>query len=717
MMRYAFALVLLPFSALALAAACGSDDEGKAGPSAQLTYQRDVRAIVEQNCVSCHSAEGGAPFSMVYDPAEWQNGPPVWVESAAAAVAAGTMPPWLPDEATCRPLKGSRKLTAEQVRAFADWKASGFSNGDEAAYVAPTATAPLGALADDRGPPTFEVAPESPYQPNRDQPDDYRCFFLPLEFAQETYLTGSMVVPGERSMVHHVLLYLIPPNEVARAQQVDAAEPGLGYTCFGGPGGGSTNVGGWVPGSVPQRTPEGSAMVVPAGARIVMQVHYNVLSQPTDRPLPLDQTRTALWAMPAGQKPTHRVEVLPLAHLGLSIAPGDPTSVQERVFTLPMGGELVSATAHMHLRGTRIRAQLEPAGQDPACLLDIPSWDFNWQQAYSLPDDSFVPVKAGDKVRVTCEYDNTKENQPIVNGQQQEPRLITWGEGTLDEMCLMYVHVRAPFAEVPSRCGGFAACASTCPPGSGECLINCSIDAGGQCPSCLLPGVARCAPVHCPLEGLALQQCLAPCGTTIECLQGTCAAQADTFFGCMGPHLASGDCNADIGVCGANLVSNHAFQAWLGTERRGRAAARGLGRPRARPCPRAARRARRRRRLARRRSHQHRARLRARRRHLRVRLPLGLARRRDRALGRHARRRARRHGLGRRREPLDRPRLLVRAPGGRSRAFLLRPGTSARLDLPARLERRAQRAGPRPPRRAGRARRRVRAPGRGRPPP
>ncbi|HEU4538953.1 MAG TPA: hypothetical protein VFS00_32760 [Polyangiaceae bacterium] len=551
-MRSSLALALVPLAALAVASACG-DDGGEAGPAARLTYQRDVRAIVEQNCVSCHSAGGGAPFTMTYDPAEWQGGPPAWAEGAAAAVAAGTMPPWMPDEAACRPLKGSRKLAPEQVRAFADWKASGFANGDEASFVAPTSVpAAPAALADDAGPPTFEVAPEGAYQPDPAQPDDYRCFFLPLEFAQETYLTGSSVVPGERSLVHHVLLYLVPPAEVARAAQLDAADPGLGYRCFGGPGGGSTNVGGWVPGSVPQRTPAGSALVVPAGARIVMQVHYNVLGQPTDRPLPFDQTRASLWAMPPGQKPTHRVEVLPLAHLGLSIAPGDPKSAQERVFTLPMGGELVSATAHMHLRGTRIRAQLEPAGAEPACLLDIPAWDFNWQQAYALPDDGFVPVKAGDKVRLTCEYDNTKENQPVVNGRQEEPRQITWGEGTLDEMCLMYVSIRAPFDQVPSRCGGFDACASACPPGSGTCLINCAVDVGGQCPSCLLPGIARCAPKHCPLEGLALQQCLAPCGATIDCLNGPCAAEADTFFGCMGPHLAAGNCEAEVGACGAD---------------------------------------------------------------------------------------------------------------------------------------------------------------------
>ncbi len=549
-MRRLFALALPLLVTFALAPACGGgdDDRPAAAPSTALTYQRDVRPIVETSCVPCHSPEGGAPFSMRYEASEWQGRHPDWAESAAASVASGRMPPWMPDE-TCRPLKNSRKLAPELVQAFADWQAAGFPAGDEASYVAPAAPA---ALVDDAGPPTFEVTPEAAYQPNPAQPDDYRCFFLPLEFAEETYLTGSTVVPGERSMVHHVLLYLVPPNEVARTLARDEAEPGLGYSCFGGPGGGATNVGGWVPGSVPQRTPQGSAMIVPAGGRIVMQVHYNVLSQPPGQPLPADLTRASLWAMPAGQKPAHRVEVLPLAHLGLSIAPGDANSVQERLFTLPMSGEIVSATAHMHLRGTKIRAQFEPKSADPACLLDIPSWDFNWQQAYALPDDGFVPVQTGDKLRVSCTYDNTKENQPVVNGQQQEPRQITWGEGTLDEMCMLYVSIRAPFDAVPARCGGFSACAAACPPGSGACIVDCATDSGGQCPSCLLPGVARCAPTKCPLEGLALQQCLNPCGASAECLKGACAAESDTFFGCMAPHLLSGACGDEVAACGLN---------------------------------------------------------------------------------------------------------------------------------------------------------------------
>jgi len=44
-------------------------------------------------------------------------------------------------------------------------------------------------------------------------------------------------------------------------------------------------------------------------------------------------------------------------------------------------------------------------------------------------------------LRLTCRYDNSPDNQPIVNGEQVAPRDVRWGEGTLDEMCLLYMTV------------------------------------------------------------------------------------------------------------------------------------------------------------------------------------------------------------------------------------------------------------------------------------
>ncbi len=99
-------------------------------------------------------------------------------------------------------------------------------------------------------------------------------------------LTGTNVVPGSPDVVHHVILFRVPPDQVAEAEQTDADTDGPGWTCFGGSGleGDLTNLddaswlGAWAPGGTETVTRKGYGVELPAGSRIVMQVHYNLLA-------------------------------------------------------------------------------------------------------------------------------------------------------------------------------------------------------------------------------------------------------------------------------------------------------------------------------------------------------------------------------------------------------------------------------------------------------
>jgi hypothetical protein len=95
---------------------------------------------------------------------------------------------------------------------------------------------------------------------------------------------------------------------------------------------------------------------------------------------------------------------------------------------VPVDGEMVSTAPHMHTRGVSINVTLNPDGESPLIVQDIPIWDFNWQGSYEYVDP--IPVKEGDILRVTCTWDNTNESNP------DDFRYMTWGEGTNDEMCL-----------------------------------------------------------------------------------------------------------------------------------------------------------------------------------------------------------------------------------------------------------------------------------------
>ena len=92
----------------------------------------------------------------------------------------------------------------------------------------------------------------------------------------------------------------------------------------------------------------------------------------------------------------------------------------------------------MHLLGASIRLELNPGAPRARVLLDIPRWDFHWQNAYTLR--SSVKVNPGDVVRVTCRHDVHKRTQGS-DGVPKAPRYILWGEGMTDEMCLGILQV------------------------------------------------------------------------------------------------------------------------------------------------------------------------------------------------------------------------------------------------------------------------------------
>jgi hypothetical protein len=61
------------------------------------------------------------------------------------------------------------------------------------------------------------------------------------------------------------------------------------------------------------------------------------------------------------------------------------------------------------------------------CLVDIPQWDFHWQQFFFYQQPLTVP--ASTSVKLTCTWDNPTD------------KTIVWGEGTEDEMCLSYFYL------------------------------------------------------------------------------------------------------------------------------------------------------------------------------------------------------------------------------------------------------------------------------------
>jgi hypothetical protein len=260
------------------------------------TYYRDVRPILEANCAGCHTSGGIAPFAL-NDPKSVAD----HARAAQLAVQSRRMPPFLPGGESPA-FRDARRLSDEDIAVIANWSWAG---------------APMGEASDaepipPRAEPSFDLTVDigRDFQPQSDYTDEYRCFLIDPKLQDSRWLSGYDIAPGNRAIVHHIVIYQVTGRFVTEARDLEARQDGRGgWPCFGGPGigeealrdvayraalsGGSTStsagsielpdgllgyVGSWVPGVSGVQFPAGTGVMLRPGAQLAVQVHYNLLA-------------------------------------------------------------------------------------------------------------------------------------------------------------------------------------------------------------------------------------------------------------------------------------------------------------------------------------------------------------------------------------------------------------------------------------------------------
>ncbi len=320
----------------------------------------------------------------------------------------------------------------------------------------------------------------TPSAPNGVGTDDYRCFLLDPHLAKDMYLTGTFVKPDNRNVVHHVILFRADPDQIDAAQQLDAKDPGEGWTCFGDSGLPNSSdlenapwLGAWAPGAKESVAAKGFGTPLSAGSRIIMQVHYNLLGGPGP-----DRSATLLRLAPGSQHLTPLTTMLLPAPVELACRPGHtdnmlcdrtaaiadvvkrfgpvgqtnnwlgvlcnakpvPSQVTSCARTITEPTTIRGVAGHMHLLGRSIKIEVNPGTPKAKTVLNIPIWDFDNQGSKPVKP---VALEVGDTVKVTCKHVQwLRDLLPAFKGQPD--RYVVWGEGTMDEMCLGILTVTHP---------------------------------------------------------------------------------------------------------------------------------------------------------------------------------------------------------------------------------------------------------------------------------
>ncbi|MDB4981895.1 MAG: uncharacterized protein JWM82_2647 [Myxococcales bacterium] len=435
-----------PLSLLAAAtlAACGSNATPPPTTGA-VTFWQDVAPIYNDKCVKCHQAGGIGPFALDDYASALSE-----ANEEARLTGLGTMPPYhVVHDGTCGSFHDENTLTDAQKATIRQWADAGAPEGTKVTLTRPAVTKLDGAL-DLKTPSFMPVAQGGAIA----QDDEYRCFLMDAPNTKDAFLTAYDVTPGDATIIHHVLTFVVDPQAMGDngktnaeiMQMLDDASPDrLGWPCFGAAGD-NVNVDAvpvtWAPGQGVVSYPAGMGVLVKATSKLVVQVHYN-LADPTSRGK-TDSTTVHLRFADKVDRPLKFLLPDPfLDSLKNPMAPDMlPPGMKDATYKWTLRGkdlgisagsvDLVAVMPHMHGRGVRQFLKIGPAG-DLACASHLESWDFHWQEFYFYK--TFPTITPDTNVEVTCEYDTSMDTVPVLPG---------WG--TRNEMCLTVLMVALPAA-------------------------------------------------------------------------------------------------------------------------------------------------------------------------------------------------------------------------------------------------------------------------------
>lgn len=440
-----------------------------------MTYFQNVAPILQKSCAGCHKPGGIGPFDITsYEQAR------KFAEASVEAIDEGRMPPWSAQETSdCKPLlpwKDDLRVVAAELAVLKGWLASGMPAGD-ATKAAVLPKAPSLELKDAN----VRVTLPMPVQVGGTE-DQFICFSLDPKITQDVWLNGTQITAGNTSIVHHVLLYADPKGESVAL----AGEKG-NYPCFGGPGiSGSTElIGAWAPGALPSTTPPGVGILLRAGSRVIMNVHYHPTGgakAETDSTTAMDLRWSTTMPENAGRLALignfGSADMQVAGGKGYGLLPSADENGSAPKFRIPAGatkhvenmrfrvpGNPAARTAgipiriwtvgtHMHYLGQDMKIDLvRPIpGDRPAneCLLQTPKWNFEWQRGYSYdaPLDKVPGIYPGDELNFRCTFDNSMANaalrKVLGSSGKTAPIDVDLGEGTLNEMCLGVFGISVP---------------------------------------------------------------------------------------------------------------------------------------------------------------------------------------------------------------------------------------------------------------------------------
>ena len=366
--------------------------------SGEITFNKHIAPIFNTRCVSCHRDGEIGPFSLTrYDDVIG------WEDTIAEVVSENRMPPWSANPAHGE-FSNDARLSDEEKLLITRWIESGLVEG--AACDLPSSPTFIAGWQIDEPDQVIEMR-DNAFKVPAEGLVDYQRFVVDPGWKTDKFIRAAEARPDNRSVVHHILVYVIPPG----SRGVDLRQVLVGYA----------------PGGLPVDLPEGVALHVPANSKLLFEMHYTPNGYAQE-----DLSYAGVcFVEPSTVKKRYNGRIA--INTDFEIPPGAAGHVVQASYRVKADELLIAMTPHMHLRGKAFRYEAIYPGGGREILLDVPRYDFNWQMKYQLASPKKLP--RGSVIECTATFDNSKYNlsNPDPN------REVRWGDQSFDEMMIGFM--------------------------------------------------------------------------------------------------------------------------------------------------------------------------------------------------------------------------------------------------------------------------------------
>ena len=334
-----------------------------------------------------------------------------WAKAIREAVIGRTMPPWFADPC-CGKFEHDRRLSDAEVRTLASWAETGAAEGREGDAPAARVWTEGWNLPRVDG----VVAMAEPFHVPAKEAVEYQYMVIASGFAEDKWVRGVEVRPTDRSVVHHAVVYVRKAGDTWTRGPTTADILTV-----------------YAPGSAPDVFRQDMAKLIPAGADLVLEVHYTPKGEET-------QDRIEVGLMFAPERPSKRVITLQMASTAFAIPPGAKDFRVAVWGTLPNEALLIGFFPHMHLRGksfefTLVKDGGEEKAADVETLLKVAPYDFYWQLSYRLAEPRLL--KKGSRLNFIATYDNSAGNPNNPDARA----VVGYGFQSWDEMMVGFFDI------------------------------------------------------------------------------------------------------------------------------------------------------------------------------------------------------------------------------------------------------------------------------------